>query len=282
MILEIALSVIYDIAWAAGAVVVYGISLIPCYSLIVWAHTFPSPWFIIAYPAAFYLFVIEVMLLTGFAKSIFLPRLKEGTFKHGGGLTFILWLMNMTVTQYLSVPFNRFVYSNPVLRYVCLKLYGADIQFSSEISINGFIRDFNLLRIGKNACLSPRVVFFGHLQPSFGVLLLAKTEIGDNSKLGAGCIIGCGHKIGNNVWVEPNCAFAIFNQIGDNCRIETNTFMANHTVLEEGVHVGKHCSIGSKVLVRKGIKIHDHSVIPEKSVIDSQEAADRLFCFKPY
>lgn len=268
----------YAIFWIVAGIFFYGISLIPCYYLIVWAMaTLPFPWFLFVFPTAFFLFIIVLILITGIFKRLFIPKVKEGNFTGKKDVRQgVVFIANRWIVQYVMVPFHSIVYTNDLLCYICLRLYGVRLHYSTHISTD-LLSDFSLLKFGKNTMIGGYTTIYGHISPGTRRLILASTEIGDDCFIGSASNIGCGCKIGNKVFIGYDNSVGLYCKIGNNCQIEAFCKVGMGCRIEEDVVVGSHSILANHIVVKKGIRIPKFSDIPDYSVIDSQEKA-QSFC----
>lgn len=267
--------ILYSILWIAGAVFFYGTSLIPAYYLIEWGNKLAYPWFLFIYPLALFLFIVTLMLLTGLVKLLFIPKTAEGEYNFPGDRQAKLWFINLSITQYLLVPFGRLIFLNGSLRYICLNLYGMKLPFTTLVSTSISLRDFDMIKIGSHTIIGGWAYIFGHYQPSRDRLITAKTEIGDYCFIGADSIVNCGTKIGNNVFAGARCIIGRFVAVGDNSKFDYNIFIGDNSLIENDTRIGKNCRIGNRVRITKGIKLPDFSNVPDDTIIDAQEKAGR-------
>jgi len=257
--------------WLMGALFFYGTAVIPCFYFIQWGRRLPFPAVVFVCPLAVFLFMIALMLVTGICKRLFLPRPREGHFSFSSDREALVWKTNNLLTQYFLVIFHRMLNLNATLRYLTLRLYGADIHFTSFITTMTYLRDYDLIKIGRHCLIGAWAMIHGHFHNAVDSLVLARTEIGDNSFLGAYTWISCGCKIGNAVFTGIYVSIGTFSIIGNNCRIDYKTRIGNNAAIEDEVTVGKYCSLGNCVHVGKGIIIPDFSFIPDNTIISSQE-----------
>jgi acetyltransferase-like isoleucine patch superfamily enzyme len=264
------LEFLYELIVVLVGVLIYGISLIPGYFLIRWGHSAGFPYVVFTYPAAFYLFIVTLILVTGGIRTLFVPRLKPGTYSFSKDKHIYTWVLNRTITEYVFMPFSRVVITNDWLRYLCLRLYGVKLHYSSGIS-SSYISDFTLLSFGKNVVVGGWAVIYCHVEPEPGSLILGPVSVGDNTVIGARVTLSCGDTIGNDVILGFGVNIGVYSKVGDGCNIGIMVTLGHRTILEDNVKIGKYCSIGSGVKIRQGIKVPDGSIIPDFTVIDSQQ-----------
>lgn len=118
-----------------------------------------------------------------------------------------------------------------------------------------------------------------------------KAEIGNNVKIGIGCVIEGDVKIGDNTEIHHNVVIRNRTRIGKNCRIYSGTtigengfgfitdkdgtrHMLKHyggVVIEDDVHIGDKCCIirGAidDTIIKRGVKINTMAHIAHNSVI---------------
>lgn len=265
----------YDMLVMVCGIVLYGIALIPGYYLIYWGHGLGFPWAVFTWPAAFYLFIFSLVLLVGGIKTLCLPRLKPGTYKFGRDSHIFVWFVSRSLTEFVLTPFNRIIFTNDVLRFLCLKLFGARIAYSSGIS-SSFLSDFDLLTFGKNCMVGGWAVIYGHVEPEPGTLILGSVSIGDHTMIGARSNIGCGTQVGHHTVIGFGCVLSVNIRIGDHCHVGFSSNIGHHVLIEDQVKIGKGCHIGNGAKVRQGITVHDFSMIPDMTTLTSQAMADRF------
>ncbi len=252
----------YELMVMVTGILIYGISLIPAYALIRWAHGLGFPYAVFAYPAGFYLFLFSLILTAGTVKALLIPKLKPGTYKFSKDKHVYTWFLNRTITEFVLVPFHRFIFLNDYMRYLCLRLFGVKLHYSSVIS-SSYISDFGLLSFGKNTLIGGWAVIYGHVESEPGTLILAPVSIGDNNIIGGRANIGCGTSIGDNNIVGYGTVTGVYCKIGNNCNIGAMTTLTHRVLVEDDVKIGKSCFIGTGVKIRKGVKLPDFSMVPD-------------------
>jgi len=270
---EILPEVLYDAAWIILAVLYYGIALIPAYHLLRSTSALPLPWRFFIYPVAFFLFIFALIALTGITKR-FLRANVPGTYNYPGDRAVKTWIANMTIPQFLLVPFSRLILLNATLRFITYRLYGVRLHYSTSISTAAFLRDFDLLYIGKNTVIGPWVRLIAHLFPSPGKLIMGNLTIGDNCVISNETTLLPGATVGNNVFIDKDCILGIQSVIKDNCHIGFRTMIGNKSVIENDVRIGALCGIANRVRIHEGIRIPDFSCIPDDTIVDTQEKAN--------
>jgi carbonic anhydrase/acetyltransferase-like protein (isoleucine patch superfamily) len=252
----------YELMVMVTGILIYGISLIPAYALIRWAYGLGFPYVVFAYPAGFYLFLFSLILTAGTVKALLVPKLKPGTYKFSKDKHVYTWFLNRTLTEFVLVPFHRFIFLNDYMRYLCLRLFGVKLHYSSVIS-SSYISDFGLLSFGKNTLIGGWAVIYGHVESEPGTLILAPVSIGDNTIIGGRANIGCGTTIGDNNIVGYGTVTGVYCKIGNNCNIGAMTTLTHRVLVEDDVKIGKSCFIGTGVKIRKGVKLPDFSMVPD-------------------
>ncbi|MFA6012662.1 MAG: DapH/DapD/GlmU-related protein [Desulfobacteraceae bacterium] len=265
------LELAYEFIVICFGILIYGLSLIPAYALIRWSHGLGFPYVVFAYPAGFYLFIFTLILVAGTIKTLCVPKLKPGTYKFSKDKHVYTWFLNRTITEYVMVPFNRIIFTNDYMRYLCLRLFGVKLHYTSVIS-SSYISDFGLLSFGKNTLVGGWAVIYGHVESEPGTLILAPTVIGDNNLIGGRTNIGCGTTIGDNTIVGYGVIMGVYCKIGNHCNIGVMTTMGHKALIEDDVKIGKYCSIGTGVKIRKGVKLPDFSMVPDFTTLAPGEA----------
>lgn len=263
----------YELLVISVGVLLYGLSMIPGYLLIQWGHGLGLPWVVFTYPTAFYLFIITLILLAGTVKRLCLPPLKPGTYKFNKDKHVFTWFLSRTITEYVLMPFNRVIFTNDLLRYTCLRLFGVKLDYSSGIS-SSFISDLELLSFGKNCMIGGWAILYGHIEPEPGTVILAPISIGDNTLIGARANITCGSSIGNNTIIGFGVVMGVNCKIGNRCNVGYITHMGHQILIEDDVKVGKYCNLGNGVKIRTGIKLPDYSMVPDFTTIATQDLAE--------
>ena len=260
----------YELIVMLVGIVLYGVSLIPAYALIRWAHGLGFPWVVFAYPAGFYLFIFTLIVVTGMVKTFFVPKLKPGTYKFSKDRHAYTWFVNRTITEYVLLPFNRIIFTNDYMRYLCLKLFGVKLHYSSVIS-SSYISDYGLLSFGKNTLVGGWAVIYGHVESEPGTLILAATSIGDYNIIGGRANIGCGTTIGDHNILGYAVVTGVYCKIGNHCNVGVMTTMGHRVLVEDEVKIGKYCSLGTGVKLRKGVKLPDFSMVPDFTTVNPQD-----------
>lgn len=263
----------YECAVMLVGILIYGLALIPAFALIRWAHGLGFPYVVFAYPAGFYLFIFSLILVAGMVKSLFIPKLKPGTYKFSKDKHVYTWFLNRTITEYVLLPFNRIIFTNDYMRYLCLRLFGVKLHYSSVIS-SSYISDFGLLSFGKNTLVGGWAVIYGHVESEPGTLILAPVSIGDSNIIGGRSNIGCGTRIGDNNIVGYGVVTGVYCNIGNNCNIGAMTTLTHRVLVEDGVKIGKCCVIGTGVKIRKGVRIPDFSMVPDFTTLNPGDAVN--------
>lgn len=263
----------YDMMVMAFGVFLYGLALIPAGALVRWGMGLGFPWAVFTWPAAFYLFLVCLIVLAGAIKTLCLPRLKPGTYKFDKDRHVFVWFLSRSLTEYVLTPFNRIIFTNDILRYLCLRLFGVKLAYSSGIS-SSFLSDFDLLSFGENCMIGGWAVLYGHVEPEPGTLILAPITIGDHTLVGARCIVGCGTRIGDHTVVGFDCTFGVNAKVGNHCQVGFATHMGHHALIEDRARIGKGCHLGNGVKVREGITVPDFALIPDMTTLSTQAMAD--------
>lgn len=263
----------YEYVVLAVGILIYGLALIPAYALVIWGHRLGFPWVVLTYPAAFYLFIFCLILVAGAIKTVFVPRLKPGQYNFATDKHVNTWFVSRSITEFVLTPFNRIIFTNDIFRYVCLRLFGVKLHYSSVIS-SSFISDLDLLSFGKNCVIGGWAIVYGHVEPEPGALILAPTSVGDNSLIGARASMACGSQVGNETVIGFNVTIGIQSRVGHKCNVGMNTLIAHHSVIGDNVRIGKCSSIGTRVKISSGLKLPDNSIVPDFTTVDSQDMAN--------
>lgn len=266
--------VVYSICWIITAIEYYAVCLFPCYYLLDWGNSLPLIGQLLFYPAMFFLFLFNTILLSGCVRSLFIPELKEGVYDLAKEpKVLVTWYANRFLVEMIMLPFQRIIFANAVLRYVCLKFLGAKIHFSTTISSNR-VNDFHLISVGKATTIGAWAVLYSHIQPNERQLIVSRTSVGDNCFIGGEALLGVGSKTGNNVLLGYRGVIGMLSKVDDNCNIGWAANIGTKCTIGKNVTIGKYASLGSKVVVADGIKIPDFALVPDRVVVDSQEMAD--------
>ncbi len=257
----------YELMVILIGILIYGIALIPPYFLVHRAFGLGFPWLVFALPAGFYLFLFCLILVAGTVKKLFVPKLKPGTYKFSKDKHVYVWFLNRSITEYVLVPFHRFIFLNDYMRYICLRLFGAKLHYSSVIS-SSYISDFDLLSFGKNTLVGGWSVIYGHVESEPGTLILAPVSIGDNNIIGGRTSLACGTTIGDSNILGYGVFTGVYCKIGNNCNIGLMSTLGHRVLMEDDVKIGKNSCIGTGVKLRKGVKLPDYSIVPDFTTVN--------------
>jgi sugar O-acyltransferase (sialic acid O-acetyltransferase NeuD family) len=86
-----------------------------------------------------------------------------------------------------------------------------------------------------------------------GVILQAQVQIGDNSSIHMGTLVGHESKIGHSVFIAHSCSLSGLTEVGD------GTFIGTHAAILPRVKIGKWATIGAGTVVLKDVP--DYSVV---------------------
>lgn len=266
----------YSIFWIVTAIEFYAVCLFPCHYFWDWGNSLPYIGRLLFYPGMFFVFIFNAIMLAGFVRTCFIPDLKEGVYNLNQDYKILVaWYAHRFLTEMVMLPFQRIILTNALLRYICLRLLGAKIYFSTTISSN-HLNDYHLFSIGKNTTVGAWTTLYCHIQPNDHQLIVARSSIGDNCFIGGEAVIGVGSKIGNHVEVGYRAVIGMFSNVADNCTIGWAASIGTHCNIGKGVTLGKYAALGNMTVVADGVKLPDFSIVPDRTVVASQEMADGL------
>lgn len=215
-----------------------------------------------------FLFLTTLIALTALIKLLFIPKLKEGKFACPNSTQAMVWFANRWVTDLLLVPFSRVIFLNDCLRFICLRILGAKIHFTTGISSSS-LSDFDLISVGKETTIGAWVKAYPHVQPKQGTLMLAPITVGDHCFIGAATGVMGGTYVEDNVFVAVECLLGLYSHLGQGTKVGWHTVIGHRTRIEENVTLGNFCRIGSRVTIKSGLTISDHTIIPDNQVVEA-------------
>jgi acetyltransferase-like isoleucine patch superfamily enzyme len=199
--------------WMGLGIVIYGGSLV--LPALVFDHILSEWGLILAVffvPVGYFLFLVQLVAITGLIQA-FLPPVKEGRFPLRGSPEYTNWLLHYSAVNFVRLPgFMRLVLSNPLLRSLYHRLFGAKIHPSARISYESAILDPYLIEIGERTRIGASAKIAGHHsdEKSF---VIARVKIGMGVLIGGDTTIGAGVIIGDWSMVEGKSGVLPFTRI---------------------------------------------------------------------
>jgi acetyltransferase-like isoleucine patch superfamily enzyme len=199
--------------WVAGAILIYGSSLILPVRLLIFLNTSYGLYVCFFFvPVGLYIFLAVLMLITGILNKLF-PRIQEGTYPLLNRKEVTNWIIHTGIHNYILVPgFYNLIRSNPFLRRLYYKLFGAVIHPSALISYDVSLIDPYLVEIGEGTKIGRWAKLLGHIADE-KQFVLGKIKIGKHVLIGGECIIGPGVTIGDGSVVNGRSSVLPFTQI---------------------------------------------------------------------
>ena len=106
-------------------------------------------------------------------------------------------------------------------------------------------------------------------------LIGPEVVIGENSVIGANCILSGFTKIGNDVRIGAG------SYIGHDTIIEDHSFLSNHVVVGGSVKIESYCFIGLNATIRNKIVLGKHTYIGAGAVLLQDTKEKQVFIARP-
>ncbi len=169
--------------------------------------------------------------------SALVPRPQSGKFKVLGHPAFFYWTLAFVLRRWLAIPpLHTVIFQSAILRYAVLRLLGARVAFTTNMSSDVLVLDPALFSAGPGCVLGSQMIVSGHLIIEQR-LLLAPVRLGRRTEIGARSVIGPGVSIGDDVRV------GIAVTLGTNVTIEDGASIGPHAMIDQGVKIGKRARV---------------------------------------
>lgn len=165
------------------------------------------------------------------------------------GRDFYAWALGFTVRRWLDLPPMGILYrQSAVLRFAILRMAGAKIAFSAQLSSDVVLLDPGLLELGPGAMVGSQTSIAGHF------------ILGDRLVL-APVVIKAGAQVAIDVLLGPGVI------IGHNATIQARASISPECIIGAGAQIGALAALGRGVSVGDGARVPMASVVPARSHI---------------
>jgi carbonic anhydrase/acetyltransferase-like protein (isoleucine patch superfamily) len=190
-----------------------------------------------------------------------MSSMKAGRFPMMKSAGFYRWFFSYLLRRYLAFPpVLPFMLQSHVLRFVALRLLGARVHFTTQMSGDVLVLDPALFEAGPKSLLGSGVLVAGHLVAEGRLILSpvrlgARVEVGARSGVSPGVTVGDDTRIGLMVNIGPEV------KIGRGC------------VLEHHVTLDAHCTVGDGARILACTYVPPGTDIPANAVWSTESDA---------
>lgn len=198
-------------------------------------------------------------ILTVAVLSFLVPRPKPGRYPVLAHPVFFGWVVTFVLRRYLDLPpFQLIVYHTNLLRFVVLRLLGARVRLTTNMSSDAVILDPNLFTAGAESMLGAQTLVSGHLIVD-NHLILAPIRLGDRVEVGGRAGIGPGVEVADDARIGAAVSLGLNVHVGAGAKI------GPHAFLDAGVRVGAGARVAAHAYVPAGTVIEADAVYPAKA-----------------
>jgi len=203
-----------------------------------------SPWL---YPVGVLAGLITVI---GFVSALhaLVPRPPNGAHKVGSP-TFICWGLRFLIQRQLCLfPTKQLIHYSSILRFLTYRSLGSRIAFTTSISSDAVILDWDRLRTGPGVVMGTEVRCYTHYLDR-GKLILGEVHLAEDALLTALVCVG------------P------FVRLGKGARVDPEARIGPRVTIEAGGRVGPCAVVREDSVIRAGARVPERAWIDRGSVI---------------
>jgi carbonic anhydrase/acetyltransferase-like protein (isoleucine patch superfamily) len=262
--------------------------LLVLYLSVIWGASLGAPWLLILLAPSHVtriiaalvspgIFVLALVAIAGSLSRITLRAIVSGRFARDLGHVIYgprrLYGICWTSLYYCPAVYHA-ILAIPALRRLTFRLFGYAGDLNFTCYPDTWIRDLPLLDIGAGAYLGNRATLGSNICLRTGDIVISGIRIGARAMIGHMAVIGLGDHIGDDAEIGVattlgmNVTVGARTKIGARCGLDHGTCVGADCVVESA------CVLGRKVIVAEGVTVKFGSIIPAKSIIGTQSAAD--------
>lgn len=224
-------------------------------------------------------YVLSIVLLVGLAARYGLTMVRPGRFDRDPGTRLYRGRMvygAAWTTLYYCKPLLHVILSLPPLKRLVFRAFGYRGSMDFTIYPDSWIRDLALLDFGAGTYIANRVTLGTNVVRSDGRIEVAPIQtgaralIGHLAMIGGGSVIGAGSEVG----VATKIGFKV--RLGEGVSVGPDTVVDSGTRVQDGVVIGARAYIGKRSVIYPGLRIPAGAVIPDRSVLRSQQDLVRV------
>lgn len=234
--------VLYDVLFVLVFCLVYGAATFAGVGVV--QGLGGSPWLA---PVGVLAGLITVIGVTS-ALHALVPRPPGGAHKVGSP-TFICWGLRFLIQRQLCLfPTRQLIHYVSLLRFLTYRSLGSRIAFTTSISSDAVILDWDRLHAGPGVVLGTEVRVYTHYLDR-GKLILGDVHLAEGALLTALVCVG------------P------FVRLGKGARVDPEARVASRVIIEDGARVGPRAVIREDSVVRAGARVPERAWIDKGSVV---------------
>ncbi len=215
----------------------------------------PAPWWRWTVLPLLAMGFLALLLLTGAAIRMMLPRLKPGRYAFPSHPQSVVWLLHFSLQRLMYLPvWRHFLFGFSSFRWALLHALGARVAFDMDTSSDVLIGDPSLVEVGAGTMLGAGCALSGHLI-EHGTLILAPIRIGRGVQVGGTVVIGPGVTIADQAIIGPDC------QLGTGAEVGASAFLGAACHLAPGVRIGARAVLGHRVDIGPDVPVGDGAVV---------------------
>ena len=235
---------LYDLLFVLVFCIVYGAATFAGVGVV--SALGGSPWFA---PVGVLAGLVTVIGVTS-ALHALVPRPPNGAHKVGSP-TFICWGLRFLIQRQLCLfPTKQLIHYSSILRFLTYRSLGSRVSFTTSMSSDAVILDWDRLHAGPGVVLGTEVRVYTHYLDR-GRLVLGEVHLGKDALLAALVCVG------------P------FVRIGEGARVDPEARIGPRVTIEAGARVGPCAVIREDSVVRAGARVPERAWIDKGSVISS-------------
>jgi len=223
---------VMDVLWAAG---LFGLLLLSATCALFTFHALPAA------PALGIALALVVATLAWILACalvlLLLPKPRPGTYRMLRGGPFYAWALAFIARRWLDLPPFGLVYrQSALLRFIVLRLAGARVAFSAQISSDAVLLDPGLLEMGPGALIGSGASVAGHYIVA-DRLVIAPVVLGAGAQVALDAVIAPGVVIGEHAVIEPRASIGPAVRIGERAVIGAGTLVGRGTAIGRGARI---------------------------------------------
>lgn len=190
-----------------------------------------------------------------------LPPSETGRFRMFSDRGSVRWALKGWAPALFLTVFQPVFFLSARFQRVALRAFGATLGAGAWVTSRTIVREPHFIVIGARALIGEHAHLACSYQPRPGALVVERIEIGEETLIGAYCILAAGVRVGARCVVEHAVDMAGRVQVGDDSRIGSRTSIYNGARIGSRVRIGKHCVILAGATVADGVTVPDGMIV---------------------
>lgn len=238
---------VMDVLWAAG---LFGLLLLSATCALFTFHALPAA---PALGIALALVVATLAWILACALTLcLLPKPRPGTYRMLRGGPFYAWALGFIARRWLDLPPFGLVYrQSALLRFIVLRLAGARVAFSAQISSDAVLLDPGLLQMGPGALIGSGASVAGHYIVA-DRLVIAPVVLGAGAQVALDAVIAPGVVIGERAVVEARASVGPAVRIGERAVIGAGALVGRGALIGRGARIPMFCCVPPESVLADG------------------------------